>query len=247
MSHIKNPTNIWQSLLICLIIIVVFISTIIVTNLLKLDQGISLLLSGVISFSIIGVILKKYYYYQPKIQLPSIKSFISIILLAVFLKFILFIPLTYFELSLGLFKPSLSSINLYSFILLIIITPIAEEFIFRDFILKRLMNSKNVIYSILASSLIFSLTHLKIQILFETFILGIILGYIYYKSKNIILCIVFHFIFNLISSYMVIYYNEVELSNVKSLFQIYNQYTFIIFLLGAIVIPIFFLKINKSN
>lgn len=89
-----------------------------------------------------------------------------------------------------------------------------EELLFRMIVLEELYKSKNKFQTIFLSSLIFSLVHavkispsniiiVLVQIGY-TFILGIILGFILIDSDNLIIPIIFHFLFNFINNDLVI-------------------------------------------
>lgn len=76
-----------------------------------------------------------------------------------------------------------------------IISPIAEEVIFR-YGIQRSLYRVNPIYAIIYQSVIFGLLHGNIiQITYAT-VLGLIFGYIYYRSKNLLTPILLHIAIN---------------------------------------------------
>lgn len=76
-----------------------------------------------------------------------------------------------------------------------IISPIAEEIIFR-YGIQRSLYRVNPIYAIIYQSVIFGLLHGNIiQITYAT-VLGLIFGYIYYRSKNLLTSILLHIAIN---------------------------------------------------
>lgn len=81
----------------------------------------------------------------------------------------------------------------------LIIGPILEEIIYRGIILKGLLTSHSPKFAILASSIIFAVSHGKpIQIL-GALVIGLFLGWIYYKTKSLGTTIILHFTANLTS------------------------------------------------
>ena len=100
--------------------------------------------------------------------------------------------------------------NIISGIINALIVSILEEILFRSLLFNELLKSKKVELAILLQALIFGSIHLlnissiaSIPIIlaqvFYTAFLGIILGIIYYKSRNIIYPIAYHFLFNSIN------------------------------------------------
>lgn len=85
----------------------------------------------------------------------------------------------------------------------VILTPIAEEIVFRGIILTSILKKNTVIFSIALSSLFFSIIHLNflnpIDSLVKiphTFTLGLIAGYVYYRTMNLIYPIILHILYN---------------------------------------------------
>ncbi len=84
------------------------------------------------------------------------------------------------------------------FLILLTVSVFLEEIYFRRIIAQKLSNSQGFSKAIWISALIFSISHVFTDIgLFAPFIGGIILGYIYLKTKNIWLSILTHLIYNL--------------------------------------------------
>ncbi|WP_052356506.1 CPBP family intramembrane glutamic endopeptidase [[Clostridium] dakarense] len=89
-------------------------------------------------------------------------------------------------------------VGLVFFIQTVIIAPILEEFLFRRVILNGLLSKykNNYKKAIIISALIFGIAHLNIPQGINAFILGIILGGIYYYTGYMKLSIFAHFINN---------------------------------------------------
>ena len=81
----------------------------------------------------------------------------------------------------------------------ILIVPVFEELLFRKIIFKSLLKKyNNLLFAVIFSSLVFSLTHLSLSNIIPTFLLGIIVAYIYNKTNNIWYPIIFHVLYNIL-------------------------------------------------
>lgn len=98
------------------------------------------------------------------------------------------------------------------FIYSLILAPIFEELIYRDFILKRLRRYGEV-FAIVISSLLFGLIHGNISQFISSFLLGIVLGYVYIITNSVKTTIFLHLVNN---AYVTIY-NELLFRNVKEI------------------------------
>lgn len=79
-----------------------------------------------------------------------------------------------------------------------LIAPIVEELVCRFFIIGSFSEDKKV-YGVLVSAILFGVIHGNLQQGIPATLIGIILGMLYVRSKNIVLPIVFHLIFNNLS------------------------------------------------
>ncbi len=77
-----------------------------------------------------------------------------------------------------------------------IIAPIVEESIFRGVIMHGLMRNYSKITAIVVSALMFALFHLNPWQFPATFTLGLLLGWLMVRMRNIVLCIIGHAINN---------------------------------------------------
>ena len=93
----------------------------------------------------------------------------------------------------------ITSQNILAVIMIAFLAPIFEELIFRKFIIDRTRRYGELI-SILLSSFLFGMLHCNIYQIFYAFALGLILGYVYMRTGNIILTIIIHIILNSSSS-----------------------------------------------
>ena len=78
------------------------------------------------------------------------------------------------------------------------VAPVAEELIYRG-LLYRLLAPYGGKFFILVSSLLFALFHMNITQIPFAFVLGLFFGYIMYRTGNVLIPMLMHFITNLIS------------------------------------------------
>ena len=81
----------------------------------------------------------------------------------------------------------------------IVVAPVAEELFFRGFMLPGISKRLGKGWGIVISAFIFSLVHLKPGALVPIFLLGLLLAWLYIKSKSIWPCIFAHFTYNSIA------------------------------------------------
>ena len=125
----------------------------------------------------------------------------------------------------------------------LIIAPFFEELIFRKIFIDKLSKIYTVKFSIIFSSLCFSLYHLpNFSNLIPTLILGLISGYLYLKSKNITISIIFHFLCNLIVGLLKLY-GKTLLDNIDN-FNLNTYYW--IFILSGFILLIIGLKLFNT-
>lgn len=99
----------------------------------------------------------------------------------------------------------MSSSILYLFLSACICAPIIEEVVMRGIMLNGFLNRFNPSFSIFLSSLIFAIVHLNVPQGINAFILGCIIGYVFYKTKSLYLCMFCHFVNNTLAILMPIF------------------------------------------
>ena len=115
-----------------------------------------------------------------------------------------------------------------------VIAPIFEELIFRKYFIDSLVKKYSFVKSILYSSLCFALYHLpNFSNLLPTFFLGLVAGYLYVKSKKIIIPIILHFLLNFNIALLKLY-GKTLLDSIDKLNL--NIYYWIFFLIGIILL-----------
>lgn len=135
--------------------------------------------------------------------------------------------------------------GIFSFIAIVIAAPILEELIFRGIILDGLLKRYSPAKSIIISSVLFGIVHLNPWQFIGTLIIGLFLGWIYYKTRKLTLTIIIHFVNNLIA-FMMMLFTDAETMMNKSLTEFYGGFiNLILIIAGAItvfIISIFLLR-----
>lgn len=94
------------------------------------------------------------------------------------------------------------SFNVVGVLAIVVVGPIAEELLFRGAILGFLLKKRDLSYkyAILISALLFGLIHMNPAQIVYAFVLGMVLGRIYYQSGSLLLCIILHVLLNGLST-----------------------------------------------
>ena len=95
-----------------------------------------------------------------------------------------------------------------SFLVVAIFAPIFEEWLCRGMVLRGLLTKIKPVWAIVISALFFAVIHANPWQALNAFLIGLVMGYVYYKTGSLILTMIIHFINNGTS---------VILSNVESL------------------------------
>lgn len=104
-----------------------------------------------------------------------------------------------------------SDYGIYGAILkVVIIAPIVEELIFRGIIMHGLMRNYPKLVAIFFSGLLFALFHLNPWQFPATFVLGLLLGWVMIRTRNIFACIAGHAINNGLALLSVQYWEEIN-------------------------------------
>ncbi len=95
--------------------------------------------------------------------------------------------------------------NSLGYLVICILAPVAEEMVFRGAILRRLLNffsADNYWWAIVVSAFIFGLMHFNFAQGINAFLIGLILGWMYYQTKSIVPGIALHWVVNTVSYIM---------------------------------------------
>lgn len=139
--------------------------------------------------------------------------------------------------------------NLFGIISITIMAPLVEELLFRGAIQGHLVRiGVKPLHAILASSAIFGLIHMNpIQILFA-FAIGLVFGWLYYRTGSLVPGIVGHFINNTLATIQMAMMTQEEL-NVKTIDWLGKGPTYALFIISFTVMigMFFYLKKHLSN
>lgn len=90
--------------------------------------------------------------------------------------------------------------NRYGYIVVGLLAPLAEEVVFRGAVLRALLRwNRGPWVAIVISALLFSAAHLNPAQLPHTFLVGLLLGWLYYRTDSIIPGMVYHWVNNSIA------------------------------------------------
>ena len=89
---------------------------------------------------------------------------------------------------------------LYTFTIVFCV-PVVEEIVFRGLLQKHLSTKLPPWLAIVITSILFALAHYEIiSRILPAFLIGIFCGFIYYRTDKLILCILYHALFNLLGA-----------------------------------------------
>ncbi|MBR5256261.1 MAG: CPBP family intramembrane metalloprotease [Bacteroidales bacterium] len=95
-----------------------------------------------------------------------------------------------------------------SFLVVAIFAPIFEEWLCRGMVLRGLLTKMKPVWAIVISALFFAVIHANPWQALNAFLIGLLMGYVYYKTGSLLLTMLMHFINN---------GTAVVLSNIESL------------------------------
>lgn len=93
---------------------------------------------------------------------------------------------------------------LYCLLTVCICAPIIEEIICRGILLAGLLNKYSSKIAIFISALLFALMHANLKQGINAFLLGLLLGYLYYKTKSVYITMFAHFSNNMLALILII-------------------------------------------
>lgn len=108
--------------------------------------------------------------------------------------------------------------NIWGFLTVVVAAPILEELLMRGIVLDGLLRNYSPWKAIIWSSVFFGVIHLNPWQFITAMIAGIAIGYLYWKTKSLFLCMFIHALNNGIAFYLMVRYSEsfdlVELFNI---------------------------------
>lgn len=128
------------------------------------------------------------------------------------------------------------------FLLVSFFAPIIEEILFRGIIQKGMINNgvkpRN---AIIISALVFGLVHFNPWQFIGAFLLGLVLGVVYFKTKSLLMPILLHFFNNTIAAIMMkFYYTE-------SFSELLHIPEFAVLLIGIVIFSMFYYLFMYKN
>lgn len=100
--------------------------------------------------------------------------------------------------------------DLFTFLTIVIAAPILEEFVFRGIVLEGFLKNYDAKKSIIWSAVIFGAVHLNPWQFIGASILGAYIGWVYYRTRSLIPCIIIHLLNNLIAFLGFYYFPELD-------------------------------------
>lgn len=101
--------------------------------------------------------------------------------------------------------------NIVLFVYMVIAAPILEELMFRGAVMN-LLAPVNRTFALIASAMFFGLMHCNFNQMFNGFLLGLVFGYIAFKSGSVIPAVICHMTANL-NAYIIAYIFEYKLAS----------------------------------
>ncbi|MBF9252422.1 CPBP family intramembrane metalloprotease [Pontibacter sp. 172403-2] len=99
---------------------------------------------------------------------------------------------------------NMSGKDIFTFITIVVAAPVLEEFLMRGLLLRGLLKNYSPATAIIWTSVMFAVLHLNPWQGIGAFVLGLVLGWIYYKTRSIWTCIFLHFANNLMGALMML-------------------------------------------
>lgn len=90
----------------------------------------------------------------------------------------------------------LAEYPLGGFVLVVLVAPLTEEYLYRGLILRGLLTSQRPWTAILLSAALFALMHANIRQLFLAFVLGVVFGWWYWRTRSVGPGLIGHALFN---------------------------------------------------
>jgi len=251
------PKNPFQSILMTLILIVTSLLVIVLfdnyLNVFFLDSNLFSFVkdfcSYFIAFLILNLIARKKINSYP-FKLSSIKIVLLVILVSICFAIAIGIP-SYFFLYVNIDYSHIlivktAKLSILGLISIIAITPLFEELIIRGIMLDGLLKNNSWKKAVIITTILFILIHFDLLKTPSLIFSGLFLGWLYYKTKNLVLTIIVHSFNNLTTSIHP-YITNNDFENYKY----YGEYTFLVLLFSFIIfsISLYFLikTINNDN
>lgn len=121
-----------------------------------------------------------------------------------------------------------------------VLGPILEELLFRGAITKVLLKKYKPVTAIVISGLIFGIFHMNPAQIVGATLIGFILGWMYYRTRSLLPCILIHILNNSLSVFLSFKYPEVEYTS-----ELIGKPVYLVCLVLAVLLLI--LSLRKMN
>jgi len=123
-----------------------------------------------------------------------------------------------------------------AFISIVVLAPLLEELLFRGIILDGYLKNYSPANSILISAFLFALIHGNLAQGIGAFIMGLVAGLLYWRTKSLLLCIALHFSNNL-TGFLILIADPESVSSEATLQQLINNdiIYFVIYLMFSLL------------
>ena len=88
------------------------------------------------------------------------------------------------------------SLTIYNAVLLILVAPVVEETFFRGFVFPGIGRRYGMWWGATVSAALFAAMHVSLGALFPLFVMGLLLAWVYFRTRSIWACIGFHAAYN---------------------------------------------------
>ena len=127
-----------------------------------------------------------------------------------------------------IYKKMLSD-TLWTTLSVAVAAPLIEEFLLRGIMLRGLLEHTSPINAIHYSAFFFALIHMNLSQAIGAFLLGLFIGWVYYKTGSLWLAIFIHFINNGLGTLFTLAFpQDIELTFMEMIIQNYNLTSYII-------------------
>ena len=128
----------------------------------------------------------------------------------------------------------LSRDDIWGFLIIAVAAPLLEEILMRGIVLDGMLKNYKPWKAIIWSAVLFGALHLNLWQFISAFLMGIVMGYLYWKTKSIWICIIIHALNNGTAFFLMSLYPEA--SGESNLFGFNMMERAGIFLLAIVVV-----------
>ena len=148
-----------------------------------------------------------------------------------------------YELVEGIMKQMTGGPLWSSFLLAAVFAPLFEEWLCRGMVLRGLLTRMKPAWAIVISALFFALIHMNPWQALNAFIIGVVMGYVYYKTGSLLLTMLIHFVNNGLSVVMA---HIPAVADADFLMDLMGKQTYgVVYLLSLVVLAVCILAFRR--